>query len=311
MSPVGISVVIPNYNQGRYLRKAIESALRQSYRPVEVIVVDGASTDNSLEVLHGYDGEQGLRWVSEKDDGPASAVNKGLKMARFEIGAITSADDFFLPEAFAEVMGTFRAHPGASLVYGDYRKGEETGVETPVGVGTYSLGNLLCGMTFVPQGSAFFRMDVARRIGGWDARIPYVSDTDMWFRMALTGQVIKVDRFWSGSHVHPAQRTHQRAKVLRDYTRMVEQMQELQAASWCMKRAARAGCCIARMRYAPASSEWGLAMEAWRALTLYPPCVSSPVLPAYRLLPGYFRIAEWVGTIKRSLGLRTATGMDR
>jgi glycosyltransferase involved in cell wall biosynthesis len=307
MNPAGISVVIPSYNQGCYLRTAIESALRQSYRPVEVLVIDGASTDNSVEILRGYDREPGVRWISERDGGPADAVNKGLRMARHAIGAITSADDFFLPGAFDECMAVFVAHPEVSLVYGDYRKGEKTGTEVPVHTGHYSRGDLLCGLAAVPQGSAFFRMDVALRLGGWNEGIPFVPDTDLWFRIALTGQVIKMDRFWSGSYVHPEQRTHQKANVLRDYTRMIEQMPELRSAPRGLRRAARAGLCIARMRYGTYPSEWGLARDAWRALLLYPRCGLSPVLPKHRFIPGYFKIAAWVGNVKRRLGLKTST----
>lgn len=308
MKRTGISVIIPSYNQGRYLRKAVESALSQAYRPIEVLIIDGASTDESLEILHGYDKEPCVRWVSEKDRGPADAVNKGLRMAGFEIGAITSADDFYLPGAFDECVAVFERHPEAHLVYGEYQKVLDTGAEVPVQSGSYSPGGLLCGMAAVPQGSAFFRNDVVRKLGGWNEGIPFVPDTDLWFRMALTGQVIKVDRLWSGSHVHSGQRTNQKSNVLRDYGLMIERMNELRTSAWYLRRAARAGLCIAGMRYGANPSDWKLARDAWRAFCLYPSCVLSPVLPKHRLWPGYFRVAGWVGAVKRSFGLKTSTG---
>lgn len=311
MQKPGISVIIPSYQQGPFLRKAIESALSQTYRPIEVLVIDGASADESLDILRGYDGHPSVRWVSEKDRGPADAVNKGLRMATHAIGAITSADDFYLPGAFEECMAVFDRHPDASLVYGEYRKGPVAGDEIPAPSGAYSLGDLLCGMAAVPQGSAFFRMDAARRLGGWNEGIPFVPDTDLWFRMALTGRVIKVDRYWSGSHVHPGQRTHQRENVLRDYSLMIGQMKELRAAGAALRRAARAGLCLARIRYDRELSGWALTFNAWRALWLYPRCGGSPLLPVHRLVPGYFTMAGWVGVVKRRIGLRTSTGMDR
>lgn len=310
MQTLGISVIIPSYNQGPYLRKAIESALTQTYRPIEVLVIDGGSADESLDILRSYDGNPSVRWMSEKDRGPADAVNKGLRMARQAIGAITSADDFYLPGAFEECMAVFERDPGASLVYGEYRKGAGEGDEIPVRTGAYSLNDLLCGMAAVPQGSAFFRMDVARRLGGWDEGIPFVPDTDLWFRMALTGRVIKVDRYWSGSYVHPGQRTNQRENVLRDYSRMIGQMRELRDAGVAQRRAARAGLSLARIRYGRLTG-WALTVNAWRAFCLYPRCGGSPLLPIDRLVPGYFTIAGWVGALKRRFGLRTSTGNHR
>jgi glycosyltransferase involved in cell wall biosynthesis len=308
MKRPGISVIIPSYNQGQYLRKAIESVLTQAYRPIEVLVVDGASTDESLAVLHSYDQDPCVRWVSEKDRGPVAAVNKGLHMACYEIGSITSADDFYLPGAFEECMAVFESHPKANLVYGDYRKGVETGMEIPIHTGSYSLGDLLSGMAAVPQGSAFFRTDVVRKLGGWDERIPFVPDTDLWLRMALTGNVTKVDRYWSGSRVHEGQRTNQRGNVLRDYTLMIGQMKELKSSAWRLQRAARAGLCLARMRYGSNLSDWVLAGNAWLALCLYPRCILSPMLPKHRLIPGYFRMAGWIGAVRRLVGLKTSTG---
>src|ERR1043165_2387570 len=90
-----LSVIVPRYNHGRYLRATLRSILDQAYRPLEVIVVDGASKDETLDVLKSFEGTPELRWISEKDRGPADAVNKGLAMAKGELIGIQSADDIY------------------------------------------------------------------------------------------------------------------------------------------------------------------------------------------------------------------------
>ena len=98
-----ISVIVPSFNQGAFIRKTIESALQQDYRPIEVVVMDGASTDNTVDILKSFGDIPELRWVSEPDQGVVDAVNKGLRLARGEIAAIQSSDDFYLPGAFSTV----------------------------------------------------------------------------------------------------------------------------------------------------------------------------------------------------------------
>src|ERR1043166_2278014 len=87
------SVIVPSYNQGRYLRQTLESILGQSYRPLEVIVVDGASKDETVEVLKSFAHAPELRWISEKDRGPADAVNKGFAMASGELIGIQRSEE--------------------------------------------------------------------------------------------------------------------------------------------------------------------------------------------------------------------------
>src|SRR6184192_3889863 len=99
-----LTIIIPSYNQGLYIRETIDSTLAQDYRPIEVLVVDGASSDDTVAVLQGYDGVPELQWWSEPDRGVVDAVNKGLAKATGEIQAIQSSDDTFLPDAISTVV---------------------------------------------------------------------------------------------------------------------------------------------------------------------------------------------------------------
>jgi len=102
-----ISIIIPNYNNGKYIRETINSALIQDYRPIEIIVIDGASTDDSVKILHEYDNMPEVKWISEPDKGVADAVNKGFTIAKGEICGIQSSDDYYLPNALSSVDWIF------------------------------------------------------------------------------------------------------------------------------------------------------------------------------------------------------------
>lgn len=124
VTEVLVSIVIPSYNQGRFIRQTLESVLRQEYRPLEVIVVDGNSTDDTLDVLSSFDScpELRLRWISEPDSGVVEAVNKGLAMAQGSIAAIQSSDDYYLPGAISTAITALEANPELSFVFGDITK---------------------------------------------------------------------------------------------------------------------------------------------------------------------------------------------
>src|SRR5713226_9368149 len=95
-----VSIIVPSYNQGRFIRQTLDSILAQDYRPLEVLVLDGKSSDDTVEILREYeDVFHGLRWWSESDDGVADAVNKGLTRATGTYAGIQSSDDIYLPGA--------------------------------------------------------------------------------------------------------------------------------------------------------------------------------------------------------------------
>src|SRR2546423_361332 len=101
-----LSIVIPSYNQGAYIRETLESIFAQDYRPIEVLVLDGASSDETVDVLKSFDAPE-LQWWSEKDRGVVDAVNKGLARASGEIVAIQSSDDAYAPAAFSAAIEAF------------------------------------------------------------------------------------------------------------------------------------------------------------------------------------------------------------
>jgi glycosyltransferase involved in cell wall biosynthesis len=184
-----VSIVTPSYNQGRFIRRTIESVLNQSYPNIEYIVVDGASTDDTRQILESYDNR--FQWVSEPDDGQTNAINKGFARARGEIRAFLNSDDVLDPDAVAQVVEYFAANPTCDMVYGNahYVDIEDriTGTYTTA---PYSFERLMFDCC-VCQPAAFWRATIAQRVGPFDESLDFVMDYDYWLRIDRAGGVIQ------------------------------------------------------------------------------------------------------------------------
>jgi glycosyltransferase involved in cell wall biosynthesis len=113
-----VSIVTPSFQQGRFLEETIQSVLDQDYEPIEYIVVDGGSTDRSVDVIRRH--EQDLVWwTSEPDAGQPQALNKGFSRARGELMSFLNSDDTLLPQAVSTLVARLEEHPEALVAYGD------------------------------------------------------------------------------------------------------------------------------------------------------------------------------------------------
>src|SRR5688572_25596277 len=112
-----VSIVTPSYNQGRYIEETIQSVLNQDYPNLEYLVLDGGSTDETLEILKRYEGR--LVWISEKDRGQADAINKGFHLAKGRILGWLNSDDTYSPGAIRKVAQYFQTHRDVGLLYGE------------------------------------------------------------------------------------------------------------------------------------------------------------------------------------------------
>src|ERR1700722_17799743 len=112
-----LAVVTPSFNQGKYIRRTIESVLSQGVQNLQYLVVDGGSKDETIEILRSFGAK--LRWVSESDKGTADAINKGLQSLEGDILGWLNSDDIYYDNALATIQEFFEENPDVDVVYGD------------------------------------------------------------------------------------------------------------------------------------------------------------------------------------------------
>ena len=304
-----VSVIIPSFNQGKFIAETIDSVLSQDYRPLEVIVMDGGSTDETSSVLEVYRGRSEMRIWSEPDEGVVDAVNKGLARARGEILAIQSSDDAYLPGAISAAVEFMRRNPDAALVFGDVELIDENSRVTGRDVlAAFDLAEYLGRLTYIPQSSVVFRADAARAVGGWRADVSYAADADYWMRIALRFRVSKMDRLMARYRYHPGQRDQHRDRILHDWERMAAGLASQPGMTPRLARYARMGVQLARYRYTPEEHWLERSLHVYRAALANPGALAHRHFPARELLPGRRPIWALLSRIKRAMGLRPRQG---
>ena len=187
--PPLISVVTPSLNQGRYIRQTIDSVLSQSYPHIEYVVVDGGSTDETLDILESY-GDR-FSWVSEPDSGQSEAINKGFRMVQGEIVTWLNSDDLYVPDTLERVAAFFAAHPEVGLVYGNGEILDDEGqsVGPFAEIEPFNIWRLLNFLNYILQPAAFYRRSSLEKAGLLDENLNWAMDWDLWIRIAAHAEV--------------------------------------------------------------------------------------------------------------------------
>jgi glycosyltransferase involved in cell wall biosynthesis len=200
-----ISVITPSFNQGHFIKETIESVLNQDYKNIEYIVMDGGSTDNTVEILRSFapgasknakSGEATIKgtkkkiiWNSRKDKGQADAINKGIKKSTGDIVMYLNSDDVMLPHTLKIVAKYFTAHKEAMWLTGDYFIADEKGNKIQSFVSSYKKilrkfpnSSMLSIANFIIQPSTFWRRSLVDEIGLFNKYLHYCMDFDYWMR---------------------------------------------------------------------------------------------------------------------------------
>jgi glycosyltransferase involved in cell wall biosynthesis len=178
-----VSIITPSYNQVQYLEQTIQSVLDQDYPRVEYFVIDGASTDGSVEIIRKYE-HQLAGWISEHDKGQADAINKGFRFASGELVAWLNSDDLYLPGTIRKMVSVFQQLPQVGLIYGDVLSIDENGeVFNIMRYANWGLEDL---MTFhiLGQAGVFMRRDALEKAGYLDTRFQFMLDHQLWLCIA-------------------------------------------------------------------------------------------------------------------------------
>jgi len=252
-----LSIIVPSFNQAEFLGATLDSIFGQKYLPHEVLVMDGASTDGSVDVIKKYATQfPTLRWVSEPDNGPADAVNKGLERVTGEVIGIQSSDDIYYPGAFQAAVDVFAKHPDCGLVYGDLdRIDAQNNFLYEQRFPDFSWEAYFGISCSIIQSSIFFRTEVAKDAGGWNGEI-YSCDLDYWLRLLFRTQAIHIPQILSAWRHYDGQRTqfdtHQ--KIWDGYWRMIDESPEIARATPKIRRLAQASKHLRVLRSPPSKS---------------------------------------------------------
>ena len=182
-----ISIITPSYNQGQFLEETILSVLNQDYPNLEYIIIDGGSTDNSVDIIKQYE-DRLTYWVSEKDRGQTHAINKGFHKCTGDILHWLNSDDVLLPGSLDLVAGFFEQHPDIDCVIGDLEVIDPNGqflvIKKAIPFGFKTALYTSC---LVPQPSTLFTRRAWEKTGDLDISLYYQMDFEYFLRMAKAG----------------------------------------------------------------------------------------------------------------------------
>lgn len=269
-----VSVITPSFNQAPFLRRTLESVLAQGHEPLECLVVDGGSSDGSLEIIKEYAARLSW-WVSEHDMGQADAINKGLAHSRGDIVAWLNSDDCYLPGTIASVVNAFQHHPDAVLIYGNMQAVDE--LDRITNLMTYrqfTLEDLLC-FQVIGQPAVFLRRNAVTAVGGLDPDYHLLLDHQLWIKLARSGPIVHADQTWAAARYHAGAKNRALAEHFgREAFRILDwAAREPDLAPVLRRVEARARASAHRLnaRYLVDAGQPRAALRAWmRALAIHP-----------------------------------------
>lgn len=223
-----ISIITPSYNQGQYIEETIRSVLLQNYPNLEYIIIDGGSTDNTIDIIKKYEPYL-TYWVSEPDRGQTHAINKGLAKATGDIIAYLNSDDYYLPNTFFKVVESFRSFPDVDLFHGRCRYVNETGEKIGEQFASVSKFEEIIDLWGVwwqkqqfVQPEVFWTKRITEKIGLFNEDLYFVMDYEYWCRILQNnGCVAKIDAELTCFRLTLEQKSNQSEKVAEELLQVV------------------------------------------------------------------------------------------
>lgn len=203
-----ISIITPSFNQADFIERTIQSVLNQNYSNIEHIIMDGGSTDGTIEILKKYSNR--IIWKSEKDSGQSDAINKGLKMATGDIVAYLNSDDTYESSSFQKIINFFENNPENKWVYGQCRIIDENDKEIRKLITfyknwllkKYSYKKLLT-ENFISQPATFWRKELLEEIGYLNEDEHFCMDYEFWLRIGNKYPAGVINKYLANFRYYP------------------------------------------------------------------------------------------------------------
>ncbi|MEO6731334.1 MAG: glycosyltransferase family 2 protein [Ferruginibacter sp.] len=226
-----ISIVTPSFNQGEFIEETILSVITQNYPNLEYIIIDGGSTDGSVDIIKKYEKYLSY-WVSEPDKGHGDALNKGFVRTTGDIMAWVNSDDKYFPWTLETVAQVFTQHEDINWIVGLYSNFDRKGSITSVRAEYRNIYSYIFRDLHIQQESVFWRRAMWTKTGGYiDASKPLMIDTELWCRFFLQDELWHLDRVLGGYRMTGLNRAHVfkkevEADVNKSLTYLVEHLPE-------------------------------------------------------------------------------------
>ena len=196
-----VSIITPSYNQSSFIEKTILSVLEQDYTNIEYMIADGGSTDGSVEIIKKY-AKKLKWWVSEKDNGQAEAINKGLERSKGKYVAWINSDDYYQPGTISEAVKVLEESPNLGFVFGNVRVvDKDNHVINNLSYGDWGIKELMS-FHIIGQPAVFMRRSTVEKAGFLDLNYHFLLDHQLWLRLALIADMKYVPRLWASAHYH-------------------------------------------------------------------------------------------------------------
>lgn len=197
-----VSIVTPSLNKGGFIEENILSVKNQTYPRIKHIVIDGGSTDKTLDILQKY--SDSIIWISEPDDGQSDAMNKGWRVAKGEIVAVLDADDTYMPGAVETAVRFLAEHPDVDMVYGKCNIiNEHSKVVGQCPATEFDLAEIICNRCEIPEPAVFLRKRILNDVGYFDINLYLAMDFDLWIRIGLRHKIKYISKLLANFRRYP------------------------------------------------------------------------------------------------------------